>query len=355
MATSQVALTQEEIRTGYPANTLRYDWLLALLGVLGICGAYLDLWAHSHVPQLETFFTPWHGVLYGSFLLRAGVLVGTAIVYHRQGYGWQQSMPKGYGLALLGVFVYAASGVGDMIWHILFGIEKSVEALLSPTHLGLALGGFLISTGPLRSAWQRSGEQNLRGWRELGPLLLSLLAMLTGFMFFSIYADPFVNPWAAAKLSNNANVAYMMQALGIGSVLLQSALLMGPVLLVVRRWRLPFGALALVFTLLQIAVSVPGDTYYLLPVALLAGLCADGLLRWLQPSPLREMEFRLFAFLVPVVLYLLYFLDLNLVAGVSWSIHMWLGSVVLSGVVSLLLSFLLLPPPGVLASDEPSA
>jgi hypothetical protein len=354
MATSEVALAHKEIRTGYPANALRYDWILALLGVLGICGSYLDLWAHTHIPQLETFFTPWHGVLYGSFLLRAGVLLGTVIVYHRQGYAWQRSMPKGYGLALLGVFVYAASGVGDMIWHILFGIEKSVEALLSPTHLGLALGGFLISTGPLRSAWQRVGEHNLHG-RELGPMLLSLLAMLAGFMFFTIYANPFVNLWAAATLSSNANVAYMMQALGVSSVLLQSALLMGPVLLVVRRWRLPFGALALVFTLLQVAVSVPGDTYYLLPVALLAGLCADGLLLWLQPSPMREMEFRLFAFLAPVVLYLFYFLDLNLVAGVHWSIHMWLGSVVLSGVVSLLLSFLLLPPRGILANDVPPA
>ncbi|HLZ56086.1 MAG TPA: hypothetical protein VKR06_03995 [Ktedonosporobacter sp.] len=357
MTTSNVALAREEVRTGYPANTLRYDWIMALLGVLSAGGSYLDLWAHTHIPKLETFFTPWHAVLYGSFLLSAGVLAGTAIVNHREGYPWSRSMPRGYGLALLGVFVFAVSGFGDMIWHILFGIEKSVEALLSPTHLGLALGGFLIKTGPLRSGWQRIGAANLRGWRELGPMLLALLGILTGFAFFTVYANSFVDLWAAAKTSGNAEVTSLIQTIGVVSVLLQTALLMGPVLLVIRRWQLPFGALTLVFTLLQAFVSVPGDTYYLLPVALLAGLFADWLLLWLKPSVTRSNEFHLFAFLAPVVLYLLYYLEVALLpgAGISWSIHLWMGSVVLAGVVSLLLSYLLLPPRGIVANDMPVA
>jgi hypothetical protein len=148
-----------------------------------------------------------------------------------------------------------------------------------------------------------------------------------------------------------------MQALGVSSVLIQTALLMGPVLLVVRRWQLPYGAMTVVFSLIQILVSVSGDTYYLLPVVLLAGGCADALLLWLKPSVTRRNEFHLFALLVPFSLYLLYFLELSLLSwkGVSWSIHMWMGSVVLAGVVSLLLSFLLLPPRGMVANDAPMA
>jgi hypothetical protein len=346
--------TRNVARAGYPASSLRYDWLVALLGVLSTCGAYVDLWAHTHIPQLETFFTPWHGVLYGSFLLNAGVLVGTAVVNHRKGYAWERSLPQGYGLALLGVCVYTVGGVGDMFWHILFGIEKNVEALLSPTHLLLAVGGFLIKTGPLRSAWQRIGKANLSGWRELGPMLLALMSTVAGFMFFTTYADPFVNTWASARVSIDSQLGFLVQALGVGSVLIQTALLMGPVLLVIRRWQLPFGAMTLVFLLLQILVSVPGDTYYLLPVALLAGLGADALLLWLKPSVARGNAFHLFAFLVPVILYLLYFLELSLLPwkGLGWSIHMWMGSVVLAGVVSLLLSFLLVPPRGIVANDD---
>ena len=37
-----------------------------------------------------------------------------------------------------------------MIWHEIFGVETGVEALLSPTHLMLALGGSLMVSGPFR-------------------------------------------------------------------------------------------------------------------------------------------------------------------------------------------------------------
>jgi hypothetical protein len=40
-----------------------------------------------------------------------------------------------------------------MAWHLVFGIETDVAALLSPTHLLLATGAALIVAGPLRAAW----------------------------------------------------------------------------------------------------------------------------------------------------------------------------------------------------------
>ncbi len=60
-------------------------------------------------------------------------------------------MQPGYGLSLLGVSIFALGGVSDMIWHMLFGIEVNVDALLSPTHLLLAVGMALIVSGPLRA------------------------------------------------------------------------------------------------------------------------------------------------------------------------------------------------------------
>src|SRR5881409_482447 len=51
-----------------PIATQPFDWVAVILcGWLEV-GLYLDGWAHVHVPQIETFFTPWDTVLYTEFL-----------------------------------------------------------------------------------------------------------------------------------------------------------------------------------------------------------------------------------------------------------------------------------------------
>jgi len=45
-------------------------------------------------------------------------------------------------LSLLGVAIFGLSGGVDFLWHSLFGFEVDTEALLSPTHLSLAIGGY---------------------------------------------------------------------------------------------------------------------------------------------------------------------------------------------------------------------
>ena len=57
---------------------------------------------------------------------------------------------------------------------------------------------------------------------------------------------------------------------------------------------------------------------------------------------------------VPMVLYALYFLDVFLTGTVTWSTHLWAGSIVLAGVVGLLLSMLVSSPLGAAAVDPPA-
>jgi hypothetical protein len=76
----------------------------------------------------------------------------------------------------------------------------------------------------------------------------------------------------------------------------------------------------------------------------IAALGADGVYAWLQPSVQRPRAWRLFAFLVPVLLTTLHFGALGLTVGVWWSVHLWAGTIVLTGLVGLLLSLLLVPP-----------
>ncbi len=97
---------------------------MVLVTIWGIGGLFLDGWAHSNVPQLETFFTPWHAVLYSGYLAVAATLViktisnlkkassgerasGATLSLVRRipnrapGVTFLEAVPAGYGLSLL--------------------------------------------------------------------------------------------------------------------------------------------------------------------------------------------------------------------------------------------------------------
>jgi len=326
-----------------PVAGARFDWLVVLLSAWMIGGIHLDAWAH-HQFEVETFFTPWHGVLYSGFLALAAVLAGTFARNVWRGYAWQRAMPAGYELSLVGVAIFMLGGASDMLWHIAFGIEVSIEALLSPTHLLLALGGVLLATGPLRAAWSRDTA------RPSWAALVSLALLLSVLAFFTAYANPLSEAITAqGSRPTTEGEVFLTQGAGMAGILVGTALMMGLVLVVVRRWsppagRLPFGSLAVVLGLSSLlAVSVHED-FRLLPFTVAAGLVGDGLLRWWQPSATRPAAFRLFAFALPALFYALYFATLALTGGIWWSIHLWTGAIALAGTVGWLLSYAFLSP-----------
>jgi hypothetical protein len=241
-----------------------------------------------------------------------------------------------------------AGGAGDMIWHEMFGVENNVEALLSPTHLILAVGMTLIISGPFRAGWRRltDPDEPSPGWITLLPQLLSLMFVWSVWSFLTQFAHPLVDPWAAAayRPPGSRSLMFLRMSLGISGFLLQTGLMMGLVLFTVRRWTLPLGSLTLVFGLNATLMSFMHDQYRLIPAAVLAGLVADLLIRWLKLSMARSGSVRLFAFAVPLVYYALYYVILILTRGLEWSVHVWTGSIVLSGIVGLLLSYVLIPP-----------
>ncbi len=112
------------------------DFLTAVLSAWLIAGVFLDAWAHNTRPDLETFFTPWHAVLYSGFLATGGWIAWTVGRARRRAGSWT-ALPSGYALGGYGVILFAVAGLGDMIWHVVFGVERELAALLSPTHLGL--------------------------------------------------------------------------------------------------------------------------------------------------------------------------------------------------------------------------
>src|SRR5207247_5171813 len=100
---------------------------------------------------------------------------------------WRAAIPAGYAWAVLGVFVFGVAGVFDMIWHTIFGIELSTDALLSPSHLALGTGAALMVSGPFVAATRRDAGSGLLA--QL-PAVISLTFLFGTFTFFSLFSGP---------------------------------------------------------------------------------------------------------------------------------------------------------------------
>ena len=316
------------------------DWGMAILGMVFAGGLFLDGWAHTHGRVDQSFLTPWHAVLYSAWLLNFLTLAGVALLGRSRGYSWREALPGGYWLSLLGLGLWFIGGPGDLIWHTLFGIEENINALYSPTHLLLASGGVLAMSGAFRAVWAR--KETARGLLAQLPMLLSLSATLGVLTFFVQYAHPVSNPWGLGRQF----VPDIYQMAGVLSWMVSTAILMGTLLLAMRRWRLAPGALTLIFALNAFAMGFLAGRYPLELVLLfgLVGLLIDGLYQALKPQPSRPDAVRLFAFLVPVLLSGSFFVAGGLTVGVAWSIHLAAGTVFLTGIVGIFLSLLVVPP-----------
>ncbi|MBA2681405.1 MAG: hypothetical protein H0U76_23770 [Ktedonobacteraceae bacterium] len=326
---------------------LGFDRLLSILSCWFLGGLFVDGWAHSHGKVDNTFFTPWHAVLYSGYFSMAAVLIVVVWLNHRHGYSWLRSIPRGYMLSLFGVPLFTVAGAGDLVWHTLFGFEVGIEPLLSPTHLLLAFSAALMITGPVRAVWGRADKND--GWRGLQPAIFSLVAFLALLTFFTSFAHPIVDASSVTNFISND-----LKSRTVAGLLLQTTLLMGVILVAVRRWQLPVGSMTVLIAPNAALMTVFSDSYLLIPGALAAGIIADVLLWRLRPSVKRIDALRTFAIAVPIVYYTFYFATLGITYGITWSIHLWMGAIVMSGVVGLLLSYVLVAPQLPVDADEGS-
>lgn len=100
----------------------RFHWIVALLCSWFVLGAYLDAWAHNNLAQPETFFTPWHAVLYSGAGAVMVFVAATQLRNTLKGHSIWRSLPDGYGLTLVGLIGFALGGLGDMLWHTAYAI-----------------------------------------------------------------------------------------------------------------------------------------------------------------------------------------------------------------------------------------
>ena len=300
-------------------------------------GTFLDAWAHNNIPRLETFFTPWHAVLYSGLLAAAIMIFAPIFINHRRGATWREAIPQGYELTVLGIGLMFFVGIGDMTWHVLFGVEQNIDALFSPTHLAAMVCIGLAFAGPLRAIYQRPKAPS--GFGEGLLLTLAVGSLLVFIVNVSQSASLYTNFWPTTTPVGQDTG----QLLAVLSFVFQAMLFTGLTLYVLRRWPLPVGYATIVLTLVSIPLSTMQAHYLMIPISFVAGILVDTGYFFLKPSPQRATQFRLYAIVAAATLYAVYMITLVLTMTVVWTVHMAIGSVIVVGILGWLLSYLVLP------------
>jgi hypothetical protein len=305
----------------------------AVFGTWVVVGLFVDGWAHI-AGKPESFWTPWHAVLYSGFLTGAGWFALASHLDRRRG-----TLERPDPLLLAGFGLFAAGGLADMTWHTLFGVEKDIEALFSPSHLLLMVAGLLIVTAPVRGAApaapDSAGQQ--AGWRSFGAVAVGLTLAVAILAFFTQFASAlhagFPDVFATGATDE-------LQILGVAGVLLPNGLLVGALLWTAARWPSPpVGTFTLVFgatALLMAGLDGFDQLALVLPVAA-GGALADVLVR-------RGVPLRAVAVAVPVLTWSGWFAVYHLAWGLGWPAELTSGTVAFAALGGHGLGLLVHPP-----------
>lgn len=333
--------------THHPTSAVE-DTLTLAAGVWLLTGTYVDGWAHNNLPDLETFLTPWHAILYSGFAACALWIAALTWRRHTPGTRWTTAIPAGYGSAAAGVILFLVSGVADFAWHSVFGIEQGVKALFSPSHLGLATGGFLILGAPFSSAWLSPG----RPWPRLIPAVVSamLAGMVAAFILqeFAVFArHGLIQTYISAAGGRPAVTVPTSSSIivSLGSFFVSTAVLFVPVLLLSLRWRLhaavPAAMALLPSVALQIMVALRDP--WLIPAAVAGAVLVGALWAIVRPEPDRHARLMTAISLSPVLFWAPYFAGVALHDGaLSFSAEIWGGTLAWTGLEMLALAALTL-------------
>jgi hypothetical protein len=342
-----------------PYALRREDLIAALLGATMVVGLYLDGWNHINLQggRLGSFFTPWHALLYAGFTAAAAWVITRNPHLYLRGrrvkpeFHRVAGIPLRYPFAIVGIAVAFVGVAGDLVWHTVFGEEVGVARVIAPFHLMLFAGGASLVAAAFRSGWHapRHYPAVISFSEVLPPLLaLTLLTALGTFMFqwLSAFMDWRPSLGIDDAAGAPAGVRGTQEMALVARVVVTNMLLLGPILLALRRWRLPFWSVTFVFTTVAVAMTALTnfELWVSIPASAVGGLVADALIAAVRPSPSNPVAYRVIAGTVPLAIWLPYFLGLRIANGVVWPLDLWLGAVGLSTLTGIVLSFLAVPP-----------
>ncbi|MFI6735187.1 hypothetical protein ACIBI9_19855 [Nonomuraea sp. NPDC050451] len=337
----------------------RTDLVTALLGIWFGIGLMIDAWAHGNLAELETFFTPWHAVFYSGFVVVSGWIIWQVWSNVRAGRQGLAAVPTGYLAGLVAIPAFAAFGFVDMMWRTVLGIETTIDIFFSPSHLGLVVTMMLIITTPLRSAWSAPDVGARPSLGRLLPALLGLAFATTLVLLFLSYGDALkYRPQAIVQALSMAQdsgaapqgagprpVAPPADRVAVAMVV-TNVVILSPVLFLLRRWRLPFGSVTVMYTVMALMPAAQTG-FRNLPILLslvVAGLVSDLLIRRLRPSGERRAAYWAFAGLSAFATWSLYIGVASATGGGLPAVpELWTGAPIVAVLIGLALGTLFLP------------
>lgn len=290
----------------------RFAWLVSGAHLWILVGLFLDGWFHINRPDGESFFTPWHAILYSG--------VGVTVAVHLLEQARRGGTPPGYAASLAGGVTVLLAGTVDGVWHTVLGVEADLEALLSPPHLLLIVAGTLVFAGPLRAA--------LRFPRGAGlPTAISAAFVVTGLGFFTQYANPFTHlypvqgysPEGGGTIGVESLPPSLLEIAGVAGVIVWAALIGGAVAILRGRTTLVTGSLAVAVAVPSLFLTTQRSTYVFVPAILLAAFLAELVGRRLSPA--------LAAAAATTLLMTGWVLTLAATEELAWSVELLTGSV----------------------------
>ncbi|MBV8727325.1 MAG: hypothetical protein JO233_06035 [Candidatus Eremiobacteraeota bacterium] len=332
-----------------------FDWTMAIGGLWLIAGLFADLGWHIR-EDVDSFLTGAHAMLYSGLLIlfiAAGVMAMRGV---RSGLPLRRALPPGYDLVLPGLAIFLIGGILDAIGHYLYGFEAGFLALLSPTHQLIGVGLILVLTSPIRAAlvttpWPSSFVDQLPALIAAASFF-ELIHWGTNYIFPS-GAERSFGPVHLSVMNPEAltaqTLAFSHQAGGLTSFLLQSLIMVGITLYLVRNFSLRPGSLTLLylvgngFIAFALATSWP-QAFGPIVASLAAGIVADSFL--LNAPALRTSRIRygFFAFLVAVVYHAALLLYVIVVSGGTWWHPIFVfGALLYTGIFGFLRSLVAFP------------
>lgn len=304
-------------------------WIMLVASAWLVTGLQLDAYAHATTPELETFWTPWHAVLYSGIAVSGFTLLWLlrkrlpAIPTYRS----LVALPNALRIPMLGMAFLLVGGGVDTLWHNIFGIEQGLEIFVSPSHEAIILGMCLFAMGPALLLATRPGDRLSPGDAVLATLsaLLSVLPVhiysLHASVFGAIFFGPDPSPQRIFSFSGQIFHGYLVSTI----------LLLLPIVLAGRRWRVPIGmptVLVMLVSLAMYAMFQSDEAAWWLPLTIGAAAAGVELLaRLVGPlRPLsREAAWVTLGAVAPVLVWSTLFLVADAQVGVGWNVHIVSG------------------------------
>src|SRR4051812_4740223 len=274
-----------------------------------------------------------------------------------------QATPVGYRLGLAGLGIAFFGLGGDVIWHTVFGVEDGIARVIAPFHLLLFTGAGLLLTSPLRSTYASSEYGGRLSLRRAMPVIfgLTLITALALFLlqWLSAFADwsPSVDVAALPRsVRTDPAIVQSLQMVILSQILLSTLILIAALLTGIRRFRLPFGAMTIVYTLAATLTAALSNLklYGAVLAATFAGLVADTLIQRLRPSADNTRACRIVAFATSLAFAGSYLVALAVLHHRSLPFDLTLGTIGLTGIAGLAFSSVVIPPAGQ-TKAEPAA